>query len=98
MELTIENLAEALQDAWNDYCVDTGCYPGFIEVVSETEPAVYAIFKRDSNFLLSVKNKLEKLSKNDSTTPQSVQCMEDGCKKDAIVHLCSLHYYENCMP
>lgn len=41
--LTVEQVADAMQKAWNDYCDDTGCFP---DCFDQRGRKLYADFSR----------------------------------------------------
>ena len=56
--VTPEQIAEAMQDAWNDFCADTGCVPDAFEIRGPRTTRVY--FNADrGNFAEMVTNRLE---------------------------------------
>jgi hypothetical protein len=53
-QLTREVLTDALQSAWNDWCVDTGCFPDFIKMHGPPTTQLSANFESCPNFITSV--------------------------------------------
>lgn len=60
MKITSKQLSEALQDAWNDYCSDTGCHPDeFFIIPPKKKYKIHARF--GGVFTVDAANKLNQI-------------------------------------